>query len=226
MKNRFCVSGSCSVVQFAVGRCSALGRSRLICSAIRLVGRFDTNHDKQLDIDERAGARLPLSADRFDDDNDGLLSIMEVATMLSRHRRDLGLTVPDQKKLRSLMQRDLDGDGTITPEELKPFGETLTQNYAQFDGNKDGLISVKEIESHLSSVRKERGYGPEQFNVAARLLERHDTDRSKLIDASELHDQPSKGKLGRNILVEADLDKDSKISVDELSRYLVKHPPE
>jgi hypothetical protein len=41
-----------------------------------------------------------------------------------------------------------------------------------------------------------------------------------------LHDQPSKGKLGRNILVEADLDKDSKISVDELSRYLVKHPPE
>ena len=193
-------------------------------SAIRLVGRFDTDNDKQLDIDERAGARLPLSADRFDDDSDGLLSIMEVATMLSRHRRDLGLTVPDQKKLRSLMQRDLDGDGTITAKELEPYGDALSVQYAQFDDDKDGEITIKEMESHFAAVRKERGYGPEQFNVAVRLLQRHDTNRSKLIEASELHERASKGKLGRSILAEADLDKDDKISLDELSRYLVKHP--
>ncbi|QDT09451.1 hypothetical protein [Stieleria marina] len=192
--------------------------------AISIVKRNDADNDKKLDVNERVGARLPLSASRFDDDGDDRLSIMEVATLFSRHRRDLGLTVPDQKKINSLMQRDFDGDGKLADRELQIFGNESSEQFTKFDADKDGEITLQEIETHFAAVRKNRGYGPKQFNVAVRLIQRHDANKSKHIEPSELHDSAAKGKLSKDILPEADLNKDGRIGLDELSRYLVKHP--
>ena len=67
-------------------------------------------------------APLPKPAKTFDENNDGLLEIIELSTMLAKHRRDAGLTKPDVTKIRNLFSRfDLNGDGMITATETSSF---------------------------------------------------------------------------------------------------------
>ncbi|WP_442511775.1 hypothetical protein SH528x_003494 [Novipirellula sp. SH528] len=194
--------------------------------AIRIVQLFDKDNDKHLGVDERAGAKLPLAAGQFDRDSDGRLSTIDIAEMLAKHRVDLGLTVPDQEKFWYLMSRDFNHDGELAESELNPLGEGMPQQYAGFDTDKNGKITVKEIETRLAAVRKDRGFGPAQFQLATRMIIRHDTNRSKHIEASEFHDKAAKGKLSKDVLPIADLNKDGRVGIDELARYLLKHPQE
>ncbi len=194
--------------------------------AIEIMRQFDKDNDRHLDADERADAILLLEARQFDHDSDGRLDMIEIATMLAKRRLDLGLTVPDQEKFRYLMSLDLNHDGEIAESELDPSGEGMPQPFVEFDTDKNGKITVKEIESRLAAIRKGRGFGPAQFQLAKRLITRHDTNRSKHIEASELHDKAAKGKLSKDVLPIADLNKDGRIGIDELSRYLLKHPQE
>ncbi|QDT08647.1 hypothetical protein [Planctomycetes bacterium K23_9] len=194
--------------------------------AFQIAQQFDKNNDNLLDIEERAAARLPLAAGPFDHDGDERLSVMEIATMLAKHRLDLGLTVPDQEKFRYLMSRDFNHDGELAESELNPRGEVMPQQYVEFDKDKNGKITVKEIESRLAAIRKDRGFGPAQFQLATRMITRHDTNRSKHIEASEFHDKAAKGKLSKEVLPIADLNKDGRVGIDELSRYLLKYPQE
>lgn len=105
--------------------------------------RFDKDNNKHLDADERADAKLPLPAGQFDPNRDGRLDVIEIATMLAKHRLDLGLTVPDQEKLRYVMSLDLNHDGVLAGSELNPSGEGIPRQLAVFDTDKNGKITVK-----------------------------------------------------------------------------------
>ncbi len=195
--------------------------------AIQLVRRFDTDNDKKLNPDEQAKAPLPKPGKDFDEDEDGKLGIMELATMLAKHRRDAGLSKPDTFKIRKLFAMfDPNGDGKIDlkdPLTAAPLGgESANNQLEAYDGNKDGIVTIAEVEKIVAAVRKERGYAEEEFQKAKKMITRHDRNADKQIEESELFDKPIPGQLPKSLIKQADLDKDGKVNLDELSRYFSK----
>ncbi len=186
--------------------------------AMAIVNRFDTDGDKQLSEEERKNVPLPKPAKDFDEDGNGNLAMIEIATMLARHRRDTGLTKPDTFKVRRLFQQfDLNGDGKIGNDEVS-FPDSLQKQYMQYDGNSDGVVTIAEVEKIIADSRREKGYIEEDFEKAKVMLRRHDENKSKFIEEFELHATPKPGQLPRTVL-SADRDGDQRISLDELSRY-------
>lgn len=191
-------------------------------AAMRLIRRFDKNNDKKLDKSEQEGVPLPRPAKDFDEDDDGSLGILELSTMHARHRRDLGLTKPDQTKIVRMFQiYDPNGDGKINEEEMStaPIGVNAQTEFSQYDRNDDGVITIAEVEEVVAAARKEKGYIEEDFQKAVLMMRRHDDNRTKHIDEFELFEQPKKGQLAKSILRTADLNQDRRISLDELSRH-------
>ncbi len=194
--------------------------------AMKWIRRFDKDNDKKLSIEESAEAPLPKPAKDYDEDNDGRLGAMELATMLAKHRRDAGLTKPDTHKIRRLFERyDFNGNGKIEPNETAGFftqasGKQAAVNpVAQYDTNSDGVVTIREVEKLVAESRKEKGYVEVDFDKAVLMLRRHDENRSKHIEEYELFESPKAGQLPKSALKQADLDKDDRISLDELSRY-------
>ncbi len=191
--------------------------------AVRIVRQLDRDGDKMLDADERKSANLPKAAKEFDENSDGKLGIMEIATMFAKHRMDTGLTKPDQAKVRRLFERfDPDRDGKIEFEGdvATQFDDSLKQQLGQYDTDGDGAITVSEVEQVVAASRKEKGYVEVDFKQAVSLMTRHDKDRSTFLEASELPDTASSGMLSAKTMGQADLDDDDRISLDELARFL------
>ena len=201
--------------------------------ASQWIRRFDKNGDKKLDADERTGIALPKPAEQFDDDGDGMLGAMELATMLAKHRRDAGLTKPDTRKIQSLFSRfDHDGDGKIDVSkesagaQENPLGVVFAgqnlQAILKYDTDGDGTVTIGEVEKQFAEVRKERGYTEREFDMAKKMITRHDVNRSKHIELSELFETGSPGKLPKSLMTEADRNGDGRVGLDELSRYFAK----
>ena len=196
--------------------------------ASAFIRRFDKDGDKKLDADERKAAPLPMLATDFDDDEDGKLNAMELATMLAKHRREVGLSKPDVVKIRKLFQQfdpQMVGAIALKPlEELRrPLGESVGEELGRiYDANQDGIVTIKEVEKVVAEARKERGYAEEEFQEAKKLIARHDKNRSKHIEEIELFDNPESGFLPKSMFETADLNNDGKVGLDELSRYLAK----
>ena len=193
--------------------------------AIKIRNRFDRNRDGGLNSDEWDNTPLPGRPQEFDEDDDGRLALMEIATMLAKHRQELGLTANDQMMARALIQRlDRDFDGTISSEELKAFPESerLLEELKPYDTNKDGNTSLMEIEKVLSKRRDELGYTDADANNARRLIQRHDQNRDSVIRKDELRDKSAAGYLGKEVLPQADRNGDQSIDQDELARYLAR----
>ncbi len=200
--------------------------------ATRLINRFDTDNDKKLSAAERADAPLPLSGDSFDDDGDGNLGQMELATLLAKHRQDSGLTKPDTIKIRNLFSMfDPEMTGTIDLSRFESqdsenaiggaFGGPNVEAVRPYDTNKDGKVTMKEVEKIVAEIRKERGYTEVEFDRAKRMLARHDLNRSKYIEPSELFETETTGRLPKSMIADADRDADGRVSLDELARYFV-----
>ena len=84
------------------------------------------------------------------------------------------------------------------------------------------VVTIKEVESVVAAVRKERGYTEKEFTLAKRMLTRHDLNRSKFIEPSELFETASTGKLPKSLIEKADRDKDGRVNLDELARHFAK----
>jgi Ca2+-binding EF-hand superfamily protein len=193
-----------------------------------LLKQFDKDNDKKLAADEHAKAPLPKLAKDFDENEDGKLGVVELATMLAKHRRDAGLSKPDTVKIRNIFRQfDLDADGRIELKGLaglsvvggvsveKQLGET-------YDGNQDGVVTIAEVEKVVAAARKERGYAEEEFQKAKQMITRHDRNNSKHIEESELFEKPETGYLPKSMFKNADLNDDGKVGLDELARYFAK----
>ncbi len=197
-------------------------------TAIRLMRKFDQSKDKMLDAEEQKGAFLPLPAADFDENRDDKLEIMEVASMLAKYRRESGLSESDLQQIRALFTRfDTDADGTIDKAEFaaaqSQLGGPATGNpLGQFDTNKDGMLTQPELAKAMSSNRKKLGFNDSQLAEARRLLVRHDQNRDTFLDESELYDNPASGQLPKSLLKQSDQDKDQRISIVELAKYVAQ----
>ena len=189
--------------------------------AIRTRDRFDSDKDGKLAADEWAKASLPESGKEFDEDGDNFLSVAEIATLLAKHRIDLGLTVSDQTKIRQLFILDFNRDGKISKTESTQgvFGGQ-PKDLSIFDENKDGDITMSELEKFFAAQRKERGYNASHFTVAQRLLLRNDKNRSKYLEEHEFAEVPGPGQLPADRFDSIDRNKDQRVGLDEISRYL------
>ncbi|TWU07505.1 hypothetical protein [Stieleria varia] len=189
-------------------------------TAIRTVRQFDLDGDKKLDETEQKAAGLPKPGEQFDENEDGKLEIIEIATMLGKHRKETGMSKSDLARLRSLFESlDLDKDGVIVLNQFPDSAPFVTQ-LKEFDENKNGEVTRDEVQNLLIRQRKEKGYNDDQYAEAKRLMLRHDQNQNTWIDASELFAKPSEGQLAAETMRVADTDGDNRITLDELARYL------
>ncbi|MCA9135436.1 MAG: hypothetical protein KDB00_01720 [Planctomycetales bacterium] len=197
-------------------------------TAIRTVKQFDKDNDQKLDKDEQKGAFLPLPASDFDENKDGKVGILEIATLLAKHRRESGMSKSDLAQVRTLFERyDANSDGTIDEIEFASaanvVGGVANSNPLQsLDKNNDGRLTQSEVQQTMIENRKSLGFNDDELTEARKLLTRHDKDRSNFIDETELYETPTSGQLAKSILKSADEDKDKRISLTELARHLAK----
>jgi Ca2+-binding EF-hand superfamily protein len=193
-------------------------------TAIRTVRKFDQDKDQQLSEDEQSGAFLPLPAKDFDEDNDGRLSIMEIATMLAKNRRDLGMSKSDLAKVRSVFERyDQNADGKIDEAEFASAsfaGAGGVNPLSELDQNQDGQLTQLEVQQTMAQSRKSLGFNDDHLAEARKLMTRHDKNRSTFIEEAELYDEPGTGQLQKLVLRRADQDGDQRVSLLELAKYL------
>jgi Ca2+-binding EF-hand superfamily protein len=193
--------------------------------AIRIKNDHDANGDGKLGADEWNEASLPRDGKKFDENGDGFLSLMEVATLLAKHRMESGLTTTDQAQARQLIRSvDADQDGKISQDELERM-ETLGGRFReleQYDTNKNGEITLAEVEKVFSDRRKEKGYDATELAAAQRLMTRHDTNRSNMLESDELIESPGPGQLSADRFKSIDANHDDRIDLDELARYVAK----
>ena len=192
--------------------------------AMALVDRFDANKDRKLSADEWVEANLPRDGALHDDDKDGALTIMELATLLAKHRQTSGMSKSDLMSARQMIERaDIDRDGKLNKEEQGIF---VDDNVGQYDSNRDGFVTQSEIEANFSAARKDKGYLDEDLFAARRLMTRHDLNRNMMIDKDELAEKPSPGQRSLDELRTIDTDRDEAISLDELAKQLAKERKE
>ncbi|PNY35633.1 hypothetical protein C2E31_17160 [Rhodopirellula baltica] len=194
--------------------------------AVKISKRFDRDGDGKIGPSEWEQTPIPSNPEAGDEDGDGLLSVMEIATMLAKHRQKLGLTAKDLLTARNLvLPFDQDFDGVVSKAELARFvglPESVTANLTAFDTNKDGDVSLLEIEKELGKRRDEKGYTDQDSAEANRLMMRHDVNHDKVIRADELKGKSGGGFLGKDVLPQADRDDNQAIDTDELARFLAR----
>ncbi len=198
-------------------------------SAVRALSRFDKDRDRLLDHEELATAMLPRQPMLHDDDGDGKLSHLELGILFSKHRRDTGLSKSDAVKAKRLMAMvDANSDGKLTETELTSGaafgggggGGGGGIDYKKYDKNADGTITLAEIQVFIAADRKRTGYDDAHLAEAKRLMLRHDRNRTNSIEAAEYPVKASIGMLKKEALEKADLDKDGKVSLEELAKHL------
>ncbi|MCO8121532.1 hypothetical protein NHH03_07280 [Stieleria sp. TO1_6] len=183
--------------------------------------KFDANKDGKLDSDEAAKTLLPMKRDDFDEDSDGMLTIVELETMLSKHRRTLGLTKTDQQQVNGLFRMyDMDADGRIPGREMQlSFGGRNPKQLTEYDADKDGTVTRSEVEKVFAEQRRIKGYDEQDYSKASKMMLRHDTNRSNTLEIGELFLSPETGQLPQTVMGRADLNQDRQISMDELAKY-------
>ena len=202
----------------------------------------DTNGDRKLDIAEFNLA--PPVKERFkdiDENGNGKVELIELATSFAKQRMGLGLTPYDQTQLHNVFKRDKNRDGMISlldfPATFQQFqiqqdiqslgpGHPFKKLLSRFDANDDKTVSRKEVESTFAKERKAKGSLLVDHRLGSKMLVRHDRDRNNFIDEEELFDSPRQGQLGKTVLAKADRNRDSKLSLDELVFYFAKQRTE
>ena len=202
----------------------------------------DTNGDRKLDIAEFNLA--PPVKERFkdiDENGNGKVELIELATSFAKQRMGLGLTPYDQTQIHNVFKRDKNRDGMISlldfPATFQQFqiqqdmqslgpGHPFKKLLSRFDANDDKTVSRKEVESTFAKERKAKGSLLVDHRLGSKMLVRHDRDRNNFIDEEELFDSPRQGQLGKTVLAKADRNRDSKLSLDELVFYFAKQRTE
>lgn len=203
--------------------------------AMMIMSRFDSDRDKHISLEESEIAPIPLPLSKFDEDNDGKLRMLELATMYASHRINLGLSHFDVKKVNGIFARhDPDGNGEIeiglSKKQIESEfgvgakidigkGNSRAQQLIHFDADRDGIVTITEVESHLAKVRARLGYAKAEFQKARQVITRYDSNRSNHIETNELEPAVKAKQLPPSIFKTADRNGDGKIALEELARH-------
>ncbi|MEM1227853.1 MAG: hypothetical protein AAGJ40_19345 [Planctomycetota bacterium] len=197
--------------------------------AIKIRNRHDNDRDGHLGDQEWSNTPLPGMPTAFDHDNDGRLSLMEIATMLAKHRQKLGLTAQDQLGLRAAIQPlDQDFNGILDPDEYNAVmanqPESL-ERLLQWDTDGNGSVTLAEMETKVSQIRAAKGYTDAHAAEARRIVQRQDGNRNQRIDMSELVSESTTGFMSQADLPNVDQDGDMAINTDELAKHIARQSP-
>lgn len=190
--------------------------------ALKLLNRYDKDGDRKLNSDEAQAAPLPLATKDFDEDSDGLLSTMELATMLAKQRMKLGLSKQDQLNARATFaQFDRDRDGFVTKLELEAIGitEAEIKQILESDTNNDGKLVLAEVETKFAEERKRKGYMDNEAAQAQAAIKRNDADQDGKLQRGEFAERPSLGQIDRKLFNQIDLNRDGNVDLDELAKH-------
>lgn len=113
-----------------------------------------------------------------------------------------------KRMTRMLMKADANKDGEITMEEIETLRD---ERFGRFDSNDDGVVEAAEIEAKLRARMEER-----LQRRIKRMTRRFDADRDGKITKEEFN------RFARERFTWADLNDDGKIAEDELPRRM-KH---
>ena len=165
---------------------------------------------------------MPWRADyvEFDLNKDKKLTHLEVAVWQAKQRQAFDITQFDINNAKANIRRkDKNSNGQLDPDEIAQGWPPDPQEY---DKDGDGTITLAEIQVFIAADRKRMGYDDAHLAEAKRLMLRHDQNRTNYIEAYEFPDNALVGKLNKEALEKADLDKDDRISLEELAKHLAK----
>lgn len=104
---------------------------------------------------------------------------------------------------------DTDNDGSLTKDEAKPL-KGVSKHFDAIDSDKSGTVTMDEITSYLSSMKKEmHARGEAKFKEA-------DKDRDGTLDKEEAKALPRVSKNFDAI----DTDKDGTVSMEEIAVFM------
>ena len=103
-------------------------------------------------------------------------------------------------------------------------GALASQLLQKWDTNKDGEISLLEVEKELARLRDQKGYTDQQAEQAKRLILRYDANHDKHISKSEVSEASGEGVLSKELFPQIDRNGDGVVDHDELARYLANQP--
>jgi Ca2+-binding EF-hand superfamily protein len=139
-----------------------LGKSR---RAERMIQNRDVDGDGALSVDEMGISEEAFA--KLDANEDGLLDQSELESGLP----ELGKTIWAE---RMIQDKDADGDGVLSVDEMGIPEET----FARLDANEDGLLDQSELESHLPEVN--------EALRAQRMMQNMDTDGDGALSVDEM----------------------------------------
>merc|ERR1719265_1669533 len=206
-----------------------------------------SRQDQQKMIDESHAQTAASILDGFDTDKDGKISLKElmdrVGTNTQVHAAFAGWTA-------GFKEADVDHDGHLTPEELTSMlgkisredqqemveeseEETAASIMEGFDTDKDGKLSLKELQEHVG----DKAEGNDAFKGWEDVFKQADADEDEHLTVHELASllkhvgrgdqkemvQESEKTIGESILEGFDADKDGKLSLQELMEHVGDH---
>jgi Ca2+-binding EF-hand superfamily protein len=131
----------------------------------RIIQDKDADGDGALSVDEMGISEEAFA--KLDANEDGLLDQSELESGLP----ELGKTIWAE---RMIQDKDADGDGVLSVDEMGIPEET----FARLDANEDGLLDQSELESHLPEVN--------EALRAQRMMQNMDTDGDGALSVDEM----------------------------------------
>ena len=187
--------------------------------------RLDANHNGSITKDEITKDGSPVlqaNFDQFDANRDGKLSLQETTAFVLTQRE-----LDTRKKNEAFQRMDANHDGGISKEEAgKENDPFLFDNFDAIDNNKDGKLSLQE----LNAFSEEQANKPEQATQDSKpaqpgqhgqpgrpgpLFTAADKDHNGTLSRDELKDKPELYKDFDKI----DADHDGKITPQEIDSY-------
>ncbi len=189
--------------------------------AMKLLENGDKNGNRQLDEKEAATIGLESEVFRFDHNEDNTLTISELAECLASRRQTVGINPSDQFRIRAILRRrDKDCDGAISSDEMLP--EEANSESSKCDYDEDGMVTEAELERYFGLLRRELNYDDQDLKRAWVLIHRNVGPRGQSLTRQDLvasgGDRSSVLDPDKFPLI--DKDKNSRIDVTELARYL------
>lgn len=181
---------------------------------------LDANHDGSItkdEVEKNGSPVLQASFDPFDANKDGKLSLQEITAFVMAQREESA-----RQKNEAFRRIDANHDAGISKEEAEKNNDPfLIANFEAIDANKDGKMSLQELNTFSEAPPKNPGQTA-QFPQAAQpgkpgtLFMATDTDHNGTLSRDEMKSVP---EFYQNF-DQMDADHDGKVTPQEIVNFM------